>query len=281
MTEPDPHRTPDAAGAPSPDAPGQPAPEPPARTGSTSASSVQHTPSDTVVAPVVSPDEHSTARSDTRVGGEPGDRPVAAPLSERARYETMPGTTRGEHIPPDRSSERQPVGPTDRATWRPDVDTDRTDPAWSTRPVAVRRSDSVAAFALLLAGIAAGLSLLLAWTPDGRTGLDLARDGLDQLSSNWTGVFDTGIWQPLTVLAGGALLFVLGLLVLIPARTHRFLGVLALLISLAVVAAVLVPLADKGWDLGAFDLGFFFALAVAALGLLGALKATLTGTRHA
>lgn len=191
------------------------------------------------------------------------------PLPERNRTETLPGTGGGEHAAPERT------------TWRPDSDVDRTTPAWSTEPVAVRRADSVAAFALLLAGVAGGISLLLPWTPDGASGLDLLRDGIDQLSSDWTGVFDNGLWQPLVVLFGGGTLFVLGLLVLIPAKAHRFLGVLALLVALAVLAAVLVPLADARWDLGTFDVGFFFALGVAGLGLLGAFKAAFTGRKHA
>lgn len=212
----------------------------------------------------------------TRVDHAPGDRlseqttavhPL--PLPQQQRDETLPGTTRAAHVPPARE------------TWSPDSDVDRTTPAWSTEPVAVRRSDPFAAFLLLLAGVAAGVSLLLPWTPDGSTGLELLRDGISQLTSSWTGVFDNGLWQPLVVLFGGALLFVLGLLVLIPAKAHRFLGVLALLVALTVVAAVLVPLADARWDLGSFDLGFYAAIGVAGLGVLGALKAALTGTKHA
>ena len=42
-------------------------------------------------------------------------------------------------------------------------------------------------------------------------------------------------------------------------------------------SAVLVPLAIAGWDLGFFGIGFWFAIAVAVLGLLGSLKALLTG----
>ena len=44
-------------------------------------------------------------------------------------------------------------------------------------------------------------------------------------------------------------------------------------------AAVLVPSYDRDWQLGTFDLGFYFALGVAGLGLLGALKALLTGPK--
>ncbi|WP_235564370.1 hypothetical protein [Modestobacter sp. Leaf380] len=223
--------------------------------------------------------EDRTRVDQTRVDHTPPRDPVAEqttavhPLPERHRDETLPGTTRAAHVPTDPAPER--------TTWHPDSDVDRTTPAWSTEPVAVRRADSVAAFLLLLAGVAAGISLLLPWTPEGRTGLDLLRDGLDQLATDWTGVFDAGLWQPLAVVFGGGVLFLLGLLLLVPAKSHRFLGVLALLVALAVLAGGLVPLADTGWDLADYDIGFSFALAVAGLGLLGALKAALTGRKHA
>jgi hypothetical protein len=44
---------------------------------------------------------------------------------------------------------------------------------------------------------------------------------------------------------------------------------------------VLVPLVDAGWDLGFFGPGFWCAIAVAVLGLLGSLKALLTGPKRA
>jgi hypothetical protein len=67
----------------------------------------------------------------------------------------------------------------------------------------------------------------------------------------------------------------------LPMRSHRFLGGLALLVSAAVTAGVLVPLVDAGWDLGFFGPGFWCAIAVAVLGLLGSLKALLTGPKRA
>ena len=82
------------------------------------------------------------------------------------------------------------------------------------------------------------------------------------------------------IVLGGGVLFVLGILMWLPARSHRFLGVLALLVSLGVTAAVLVPLADADWDLGVFGPGFWCAIAVAVLGLLGSLKAALTGRKR-
>ena len=145
--------------------------------------------------------------------------------------------------------------------------------------MAVRRGDAFGALCLLLAGVAAALSLLLPWTPDGPTGLDLAGDVVDQARTGWTGLLDRGLWQPGAVLAGGAVLVLLGLLLLVPARAHRTLGVLALLVAGVVVAAVLVPAYDRDWQPDAFDLGFAFALGVAGLGLLGALKALLTGPK--
>lgn len=153
-----------------------------------------------------------------------------------------------------------------------------TAPEYSTRPVRVRRPDSLASLLLILAGIAAGISLLLRWLPGSDlTGWDLVRRGFDDLAEGGAAaVFDNGFWQPMAVVLGGAVLFLLGLLVVLPARSHRFLGLLALLVALVAGAGVLVPLAAVGWDLGTTDTGFWFAVAVPALGLLGALKALLT-----
>ncbi|MFW3169939.1 hypothetical protein [Geodermatophilus sp. CPCC 206100] len=155
-----------------------------------------------------------------------------------------------------------------------------TAPAYSTRPVPVRRPDTFASLLLILAGIAAAVSLLLQWLPGSdRNGLDLVRRGFDELENGFGELLGSGFWQPMAVILGGGVLFVLGLLLVLPARTHRFLGVLALLVSLVAAAGVLVPLAGTGWDLDAIDTGFWFAAAVPALGLLGALKALLTGPR--
>ena len=56
---------------------------------------------------------------------------------------------------------------------------------------------------------------------------------------------------------------------------------MALVVSLAIAAAVLVPLVDAKWKLGFFGPGFWCAIAVAVLGLLGSLKAVLTRPRRA
>jgi hypothetical protein len=157
-----------------------------------------------------------------------------------------------------------------------------TAPQYTTAPIALRRPDALAALLRVLAGIAAGISLLTSWLIDrDLSGLDLVRRGFDALGDGVGEVFSTGFWQPLAVVLGGGVLLLLGLLMFVPAKTHRFLGVLALVVSLLAAAAVLVPLARENWDTGRFDLGFWFAVAVPALGLLGGLKAALTGPRHA
>jgi hypothetical protein len=139
----------------------------------------------------------------------------------------------------------------------------------------------VAGLLLLLAGVAAAISLPLRWVNgEDDTGWSLLGDGFDVLGDGFGDLFDTGLWQPLAIVLGGGVLFLLGLLMLLPARTHRFLGVLALVVSGLVIAAVLVPLADVGFDFSEFDLGFWFAIAVAVLGILGALKALLTGPKY-
>lgn len=151
-----------------------------------------------------------------------------------------------------------------------------TAPEYSDRPVAVRRPDLLAALLLVLAGVAAAVSLVLPWV-QGRsaTGLDLVRRGFSSLGH----LAGTGLWQPLVIVLGGGVLFVLGLLVAVPARSHRFLGAVALVVTAFVAAGVLVPLADAHFHSRVFDLGFWFAGAVAVLGLLGGLKALLTGRR--
>jgi len=145
-----------------------------------------------------------------------------------------------------------------------------TAPQYSTSPVTVRRPDPLAALLLLLAGIAAGVSLLLDWV-SGSTGWDLVEDGFAD--------FDAGSWQPpVIVLAGGALL-VLGLLMFLPGRSHKTLGVLALLATLPALVGVAVVLNLSDFDPDVFEAGFWVAAAVPVLGLLGSLKAMLTGPR--
>src|SRR3712207_9365560 len=97
----------------------------------------------------------------------------------------------------------------------------------------------------------------------------LFRSGFDDLAEGGTAeLVGNGFWQPMAVVLGGAVLFLLGLLVVLPARTHRFLGVLALLVSLVAGAGVLVPLSADGWDPDTIDTGFRLAVAVPVLGLL-------------
>jgi hypothetical protein len=156
-----------------------------------------------------------------------------------------------------------------------------TTPKYTTAPIALRRPDAFAALMLVLAGVAAAVSLFLNWlSEEEESGLDLVRRGFETFGDGLGEVFSTGFWQPLTIVLGGGLLFILGLLMFAPAKSHRFLGILALIISLAAAAAVLVPLGRAGWDFGEFDLGFWFAIAVPVLGLLGSLKALLSGPKY-
>ena len=154
---------------------------------------------------------------------------------------------------------------------------DATAPTYDDRPVAFRGPESLGGLLLILAGIAAGVSLLLDWLKaDNVSGWGLVRAGFADLGD----AFGSGLWQPLVIVLGGGVLFVLGLLMWFPARSHRFLGVLGFLVSLGVTAAVLVPLAKADWDLGFFGPGFWCAIAVAVLGLLGSLKAVLSRPRR-
>jgi hypothetical protein len=148
-----------------------------------------------------------------------------------------------------------------------------TAPLYSDRPVVLRGPESLGGLLLILAGIVAAVSLVLDWLEDNDiSGWGLVRNGFDDLGD----AFGSGLWQPLVIVLGGGLLFLLGVLMWLPARSHRALGLLALLVSAAVTAGVLVPLIRADWDLGFFGAGFWCAIAVAVLGLLGSLKAVLT-----
>ncbi len=176
-----------------------------------------------------------------------------------------------EHHPPG-----QPVGASAYSGGEP-ATTDFTAPQYSDRPVALRGPESLGGLLLILAGIAAGVSLLLDWlAEDDASGWSFVREAFDDLGR----IFDNGLWQPLAIVLGGGVLFVLGILMWLPMRSHRFLGLLALLVSGAVTAGVLVPLIDADWDLGFFGPGFYCAIAVAVLGLLGSIKALVSGKKY-
>jgi len=143
--------------------------------------------------------------------------------------------------------------------------------------VVVRRADRFGACALVLAGVAANVSLSLSWAPgQGPTGLSLVERGVEGFglgSGDWT---LGAVWEPFAVVLGGGLLVLLGFLLLVPARAHRLLGVLALVVSLAAAAALVLLMADGGWGADQFGPGMWCAVAVPVLGVLGALKAMLT-----
>jgi hypothetical protein len=181
-------------------------------------------------------------------------------------------------------TEREPIGPgtptgpsTGASAYPPQDPAEHTVPQYADRPVALRRPESLGGLLLILAGIAAGLSLLMDWLADDDiSGWGLVRAGFDDLGN----IFDDGLWQPLAIVLGGGLLFVLGILLWLPMRSHRFFGLLALLISLGVTAGVLVPFQDADWDLGFFGPGFYCAILVAVLGLLGSIKALISGKKY-
>jgi hypothetical protein len=148
------------------------------------------------------------------------------------------------------------------------------------RLVSVRRADPVAGVLLVLAGGAAAASLWLPWLKgDTGTGLPLVRRGLEVAGSDIRALGPSGLWQPLAIVLGGGVLFLIGVLMFGPARTHRFSGLLALLVVSAVAGGVLYRIADAGWNATQWDLGLWCAVAVGGLGLLGALKAMLTPPR--
>ena len=153
-----------------------------------------------------------------------------------------------------------------------------TTPPYSDRPVTIRGPESLGGLLLILSGLVAAVSLILHWVAHRDvSGWGYVRKGFDDVG----GVFASGLWQPMVVVLGGGLLFLLGLVLWLPARSHRFVGLVALLVSLAISAGVLVPLMDAKWKLGFFGPGFWCAIAVAVLGLLGSLKAVATRPRRA
>ena len=190
------------------------------------------------------------------------------------RYDTLVGPPPTSPAPRQRYDE-----PEDGSLFDDEWDDGTsTQPVYRDTPVVVRRAEDLAGLLLLLAGIAAGISLLVVWLNGGAaTGLDLVGDGLGDLDDG-TRLADS--WPPLAVVLGGAALFLLGLLMFIPAKTHRFLGAIALLVGLGVAAGVLVPLADAGWDVERLAVGGWLTVATAGLGFLGALKALMTGPRR-
>ena len=185
-----------------------------------------------------------------------------------------------EQLPPVTAADRTGEGGATAggASTAPDA----TVPPYSSAPAPARRQDPAASLVLLVSGIAAGISLILPWLADDDvTGLTLVKDAFRALGDGLGELIGTGYIQPLTIVLGGGVLFLLGLLLLVPARAHRLIGLVALVVALLVTMSVLVPLAVAGWDLGAFGIGFWFAIAVAALGLIGAMKALLTRPKRA
>jgi len=153
-------------------------------------------------------------------------------------------------------------------------------PAQTDALTVVRRTEPLGAGALVLAGTAANVSLLVSWsTGEEPTGLTLVQRGGEAFDTGLAEFVRSGVWEPIVVVACGGLMVLLGLAMLIPARAHRLLGVLALVVALGAAAAVLVLMSDAGWVTERFGPGMWCAVAVPVLGLLGALKAMLTAPR--
>lgn len=148
------------------------------------------------------------------------------------------------------------------------------------RVVALPRADPLAGLTLVLAGIAAAGSLVLPWrTGDRETGSSLVRSGLAAVGSGFGDIGRGGVWEPPAIVIGGALLLLLGVLLFLPAKTHRVVGVLALFLTAGVCTAVLFRVAQFGWVTERFGTGMWLAVAVAGLGILGSFKAMLTVPR--
>jgi hypothetical protein len=213
-------------------------------------------------------------------GGTPGGQPLSEqptelvqPVPRDARYDTVVGPAPGQQLtgPAPVTQETEP----DLVPWD---DRTETRPDYRDAPVVVRRADPLAGLLLLLAGIATGVSLLVVWVHGGDTGLAVVSDVVDDFGDP-TFLAQDGSWEPLVVVFGGAALFLLGLLMYVPAKTHRLLGALAVLVSLVVAAGVLEPLAYAEWDTTRWAVGGWCTVAIGVLGFLGGLKALSTGPR--
>src|SRR3712207_297027 len=175
-----------------------------------------------------------------RPGGSRAARP-ASPASEPADDPTILGFP----------AELDDTGPTDRP-----LDAAGPEVPQEESLTVLRRPDALAAGALVLAGVAANVSLLLSWSPgEGPTGLSLVQRGGEALDAGLAESARSDVWEPLVVVLCGGLLVLLGFLVLVPARAHRLLGVLALAVALGAAAAVILLAADAGWRADRFGPG--------------------------
>jgi hypothetical protein len=217
-----------------------------------------------------------------RPGERTARRRVPVPHGPRAGLEPAAPVT----LPPDLATDSEPsllgfpaeFEPVDRAEDVGPVQAEpQSVPDTAVRMVVRRRADLGAGSALALAGVAANVSLWLPWVAGERqTGLSLVARAVEVAGSGLGELPNRGLWQPVAIIVCGGLLAVLGLLVILPAHTHRLVGVLALLVALAASASVMALLAGAGWQAARFGPGLWSGAAVAAFGLLGAFKAMLT-----
>jgi len=207
-------------------------------------------------------------RSDVRAARDGLPRP---PYPEARRLPTV-------HVPPPPGAPAAESILGFRAETDPDADPARArSENDAVRLVVRRRGDPVAGTALVLAGLAGNVSLWLPWLRDeNATGFSLVRRGLSAAHSGMAELLRGGLWQPVAIVLGAGVLVVLGMLLFVPAHTHRAVGVLALVVAVIVTAAVLSLLAGWNWSTARFDAGLWTGVAVAGFGLFGAFKAMLT-----
>jgi hypothetical protein len=211
-------------------------------------------------------------------------------VDESARSGPVDGVRTGETVPsvlpPDLVTPNEPSILGFPADENPDVAADARESVVEAlippddgirAPILLKRADSSAGSLMMIAGAAGGLSLFLPWLQhDAALGLSLVGRGIDLAGIGIDRLAGSGLVLPVGVVLGGGVLFLLGLLAFRPARTHRAAGVVALFVSLAVAAGVIVRVADQEWGELRVDPGFLCAVVLAGFGLLGALKAMLT-----
>ena len=186
-----------------------------------------------------------------------------------------PTTARGTACPAGRRRRRRAAhrraGVARRRTAPP---TGPTAPPYSTRRSRSAGPDVSRAACCSSWPVSRAVSLLLRWVHgDDTTGWTWS-SRLRRPSATWSAPASGSRWRSCWAVACCSSL---GLLLLVPARSHRFLGVLALLVSLVVVAGVLVPLADATGSSAPSTSASGSPSRSPSLGLLGSLKALLTG----
>lgn len=132
------------------------------------------------------------------------------------------------------------------------------------------RNDVLAALLLIIAGAAGVLQFFLEWQSVEGAGSVTGQDMYEIADGAGETLASISV---LAVLIGGGLLVLLGLALLIPSRSRKGTGSVALILSLIMIAAAVYFLVESDADFTATTIGYFLFLGAGVVGLLGSLKA--------